>query len=84
MPCWPRDILSEWNYPTSSFKNEKELCTLTKQEKLLFESLGVLGGTPDEVALKTGWSVSETAALLTQLELAGKIKSLPGNKFVSV
>lgn len=77
-----QDILDDWKYPLAAQTQLVELAD--PKEKLFFESLGEEGSTLDDLAQKTGWAVTDVTVMVTQMELSGKIKSLPGNKFVSL
>jgi predicted Rossmann fold nucleotide-binding protein DprA/Smf involved in DNA uptake len=42
------------------------------------------GGTVDQLALRAGLSVLEASALLVELELAGLVRRMPGQRYERV
>ncbi|MEN6348100.1 MAG: DNA-processing protein DprA [Syntrophomonas sp.] len=81
------DILQEYNYtnkiPFGGVKQE-ELHFLDANESLVVAYLNHQPFHFDEIFSATGLDIGELGTLLLKLELAGIVKSLPGNYYVKI
>ena len=64
--------------------NDADAKTFSTQDLQYYQLLDAMGHDPivlDELIARTGWSAAELAAKLLDLELAGRIERLPGQRF---
>ncbi len=76
------DILNEWNYGIRSLSSSSALTDPEEEavyQHCLIESVGT-----DDLIEKTGLTADKISMILTKLELAGKLKALPGRRFQSL
>jgi len=88
----PQDILDEWQIVnTTEKKKDGSVTTSTRKTTQLpphWQPIYVFcqneGRIPDEICAKTGLASSDLLAILTQMEIAGHLKRLPGNRYLTV
>lgn len=81
------DIIEEYydiSVPKKDSLPQEELPFLTEAEYNLLKCLDVEPLLFDDIIANTGFSIGELSHLLLKLELAGIVKSLPGNYYVKV
>lgn len=78
------DILEEFMLPASTvpLDGERPLATLTPEEQVVYQYLGLEPLSIETLVEKTGWSASKVQAMLTMLELNGLIEQVPGRQFI--
>ena len=70
-------------FSDSGFLDETGLRDLPSEgENLLMDMLNDQGVLIDNLIQRTGWAPSKMTAVLTQLELLGKVERLPGNRIL--
>jgi DNA processing protein len=75
------DVLEELRLPASAAHARPDDAVHDPRAAALLAALGHDPGDADTLAARCGLSAAETAALLTQLELEGRIAALPGGLF---
>jgi len=75
------DVIDEINIPEERKKKIK-VKSLTQQEKEIIKYLNEEPKTIEEISFLSGEDIPLVVNLLLQLELKGKVKSLPGSKYV--
>jgi DNA processing protein len=75
------DVLEELRLPAAAARARPEDTVDDPRAAALLAVLGHDPGDADTLAARCGLSAAETAALLTQLELEGRIAALPGGLF---
>src|SRR5688572_8457819 len=75
------DVLEELRLPAAAARARPEDTVDDPRSAALLAVLGHDPGDADTLAARCGLSAAETAALLTQLELEGRIAALPGGLF---
>lgn len=64
-------------------KNEIDLFTFTQGEREILELMSTGNVHFDDVVMKSGLNAAELASLLTQWEIKGLVKQLPGKYYIS-
>lgn len=89
----PEDVLAfyEWEDNSKRKKNKigleekiAEENSLTDEEQKVYEVIGQLPISPNEIAKMTNLSISQVMESLCILEIKEKIKSLAGNQYISL
>jgi DNA processing protein len=75
------DVLEELRLPAPAARASSDAAVDDPRAAALLAALGHDPGDADTLAARCGLSASDTAALLTQLELEGRIAALPGGLF---
>ncbi|MGE5422858.1 MAG: DNA-processing protein DprA [Ignavibacteriales bacterium] len=78
------DILEEWNLCIDKCKDSANNGLETETRFASFNSIGVEPVHIDELLRQTGMSFGDLASQLLQLEIDGRIKSLPGSFYVRI
>ncbi len=81
------DIIEEYydiTIPEKELPLQEQLLFLDEQEKVVVNCLAEDPLLFDDIIASTGFSIGELSRLLLKLELAGIVKSLPGNYYVKV
>jgi DNA processing protein len=85
----PADVIEALGPLPESVKTEglgevsrPQALTLNDRERLVYSQLDDAGATPDELADRTGLSISELNGTLTVLEMRRLVRRLPGPRFV--
>lgn len=73
------DILEEWSYPV--LRKEEEIWADPIEQSVFKLCQNPNPVTPDEIVEQTGLKPSQVNALLTKLELGGRVKELPGKRY---
>jgi DNA processing protein len=76
-----RDVLEELNLPAPAAAGPRSTTPGDERSAALLAALGHDPADADTLAARCGLSAADTAALLTQLELEGRIAALPGGLF---
>jgi len=79
-----RDILEELRLPAPGPAAPADDADIDARSRALLDALGHDPCDPDTLAARCGLTAAETAALLTQLELEGRIAPLPGGLYQRV
>jgi DNA processing protein len=76
-----RDILEELGLATAAGKATPAAPALTAEATRLLDSIGFDPSDIDSLALRSGLTAERLYAILLQMELDGRIASLPGGRF---
>ncbi|MGM0508478.1 MAG: DNA-processing protein DprA [Fusobacteriota bacterium] len=74
------DILEEFGWDKIDDSEIKSSTNLTDKEKLIYRSL-IVEKSLDELILETSFSASDLLVILTEMEIKGYAKSIPGGKY---
>ena len=77
------DILEEWHYPVPRAVAQVPLAD-PKEASVFRLCQNMNPVTPDEIIEQTGLKPAQVFALLTKLELGGRVKELPGKRYLSL
>ncbi|MDD2509664.1 MAG: DNA-processing protein DprA [Syntrophomonas sp.] len=81
------DIIEEYydiTIPESECPVQEQLLFLDEQERVLINCLAENSLLFDDIIASTGFTIGQLSSLLLKLELAGIVKSLPGNYYGKV
>lgn len=81
-PPEPPSLSAQYQFPPEELAEMEALDELSEGAKLAFEQLGVNPLSLAQIAKRSGLTPGEAMAALTELELAGLSRQLPGRQFV--